>query len=50
MQNGIIHYIKTMDFNYYMAYNLIYQLYATEKRMKKNRVEVARQCGQKDRI
>jgi endonuclease/exonuclease/phosphatase family metal-dependent hydrolase len=35
-QNGTIHYIKTLEFTYYMAYNLIYQLYATEKRMKKN--------------
>ena len=35
-QNGIIHYVKTLDLTYYMAYNIIYQLYANEKRMKKN--------------
>ncbi len=35
-ENGDIHYIKNLEINYYMAYNLIYQLYASEKRMKKN--------------
>jgi len=33
---GDIHYIKDISLNYYMAYNLIYQLYANEKRMKLN--------------
>lgn len=35
-ENGDIHYIKDLAINYYMAYNLIYQLYANERRMKKN--------------
>jgi len=33
---GDIHYIKDIDIDYYSAYNLSYQLYASEKRMKKN--------------
>lgn len=32
--NGNIYYIKKIPFNYIMAYNLIYQLYYNEKRMK----------------
>jgi hypothetical protein len=35
-ENGDIHYIKDIEADYFMAYNLIYQLYASEKRMKKN--------------
>lgn len=34
--NGKIHYTKDININYYSAYNLIYQLYATDKRMKLN--------------
>lgn len=33
---GTIHYTKDIGLNYYMAYNLIFQLYAYEKRMKRN--------------
>jgi endonuclease/exonuclease/phosphatase family metal-dependent hydrolase len=33
---GTIHYTKDIDLTYYMAYNLIFQLYASEKRMKRN--------------
>jgi exonuclease III len=33
---GIIHYTKDIELTYYMAYNLVFQLYASEKRMKKN--------------
>lgn len=35
-KNGDIHYIKDMEIDYYMAYNIVYQLYATEERMKNN--------------
>jgi len=35
-KNGDIHYTKEIEIDYYMAYNLCYQLYASEKRMKKN--------------
>lgn len=35
-QNGDIHYSKDIELDYYMAYNLIFQLYASEKRMKSN--------------
>jgi endonuclease/exonuclease/phosphatase family metal-dependent hydrolase len=35
-EKGDIHYIKDIKLNYLMAYNLIFQLYASEKRMKKN--------------
>lgn len=35
-EKGDIHYIKDIEIDYYMAYNLIYQLYASEKRMKNN--------------
>lgn len=34
--NGDIHYIKDIEMDYFMAYNMIYQLYSTEKRMKTN--------------
>ena len=33
---GTIHYTKDLSINYYTAYNLIYQLYANEERMKTN--------------
>jgi len=33
---GTIHYTKDISINYYTAYNLIYQLYANEERMKSN--------------
>jgi len=33
---GDIHYIKDLEIDYYMAYNLIFQLYANERRMKTN--------------
>jgi len=35
-ENGDIHYIKDIEIDYFMAYNIIYQLYSTEERMKKN--------------
>jgi len=35
-ENGDIHYIKDLSITYNMAYNLIYQLYANERRMKNN--------------
>lgn len=35
-ENGDIHYTKDIEMNYFMAYNMIYQLYSTEKRMKTN--------------
>ena len=35
-ENGDIHYIKDIEIDYYMAYNIIYQLYSTEERMKTN--------------
>ena len=35
-EKGDIHYIKDIKLNYLMAYNLIFQLYASEKRMKRN--------------
>jgi len=35
-EKGNIHYVKDIKINYYMAYNLVYQLYANEKRMKSN--------------
>jgi len=34
--NGNIHYTKDINLDYFMAYNLIFQLYASEKRMKSN--------------
>ena len=34
--NGDIHYSKDIDLDYFMAYNLIFQLYASERRMKSN--------------
>jgi endonuclease/exonuclease/phosphatase family metal-dependent hydrolase len=34
-ENGSIHYTKDIEFTYYAILNLIYQLYASEKRMKK---------------
>lgn len=33
---GDIHYIKDININYYASYNLVFQLYANEKRMKSN--------------
>ena len=33
-KNGTIHYIKDITMDYYMMYNLIYQLYSYESRMK----------------
>ena len=33
---GDIHYIKDIEMDFYMAYNMIYQLYSTEERMKNN--------------
>lgn len=35
-EKGDIHYIKDIKLTYLMAYNLIFQLYASEKRMKSN--------------
>jgi len=35
-KKGDIHYTKDIEIDYYMAYNLSYQLYASEKRMKRN--------------
>ena len=35
-ENGDIHYTKNIDMDYFMAYNMIYQLYSTEERMKMN--------------
>lgn len=35
-KNGDIHYEKDIEMTYLMAYNLLYQLYANEERMKKN--------------
>jgi len=35
-EKGKIHYVKDLKINYFMAYNLVYQLYANEKRMKSN--------------
>jgi hypothetical protein len=34
--NGDIHYTKDIEMDYFMAYNMIYQLYSNEKRMKTN--------------
>jgi endonuclease/exonuclease/phosphatase family metal-dependent hydrolase len=34
--NGVIHYKKEIKVNFYMMYNIIYQLYAHEKRLKSN--------------
>jgi len=34
--NGDIHYIKDIEIDYFMAYNILYQLYSTEERMKNN--------------
>lgn len=33
-ENGTIHYTKDITLDYYMMYNLVYQLYSYEKRMK----------------
>jgi len=33
---GDIHYIKDINLDYFSAYNLVFQLYSSEKRMKKN--------------
>lgn len=35
-KNGDIHYEKDLEITYLMGYNLLYQLYAEEERMKKN--------------
>ena len=35
-ENGDIHYIKDIEIDYFMAYNMSYQLYSTEERMKNN--------------
>jgi endonuclease/exonuclease/phosphatase family metal-dependent hydrolase len=35
-KNGDIHYIKDIEINYFMAYNMSYQLYSNEERMKNN--------------
>jgi hypothetical protein len=35
-KHGDIHYIKDLNLDYFSGYNLFFQLYASEKRMKKN--------------
>lgn len=35
-EKGDIHYTKDIDMDYFMAYNMSYQLYSTEERMKNN--------------
>lgn len=35
-EKGDIHYTKDIEMDYFMAYNMLYQLYSTEERMKNN--------------